>query len=170
MKYTHTQWIILTVSLMAMTACSEQPGEILPEKETRKASESIINTARQMQITVYKSPTCGCCGHWESHLRKEGFNVISKPTQQMKQIKQQYQVPVELQSCHTAVINGYVIEGHVPAVDIKLLLQQRPAVTGLTAPGMPQQSPGMQAEGKKPANYNVLRFNQQGRTEIFTSY
>lgn len=122
-------------------------------------------------ITVYKSPTCGCCSKWEEHLTKAGFQVTSKPTENMTEIRKQYSVPEKMQSCHTAVIGGYVIEGHVPAADVKKLLETRPAdVAGLAAPGMPPKSPGMQPEGEKPSGYDVLSFDRQGNSKIFTSY
>lgn len=123
------------------------------------------------EITVYKSPTCGCCSKWEEHLTKAGFQVTSKPTENMAEIRKQYNVPDKMQSCHTAVIDGYVIEGHVPAADVKKLLETRPNdVAGLAAPGMPQNSPGMQPEGEKPSGYDVLSFDRQGNAKVFTSY
>jgi hypothetical protein len=89
----------------------------------------------------------------------------------MTQIRKQYNVPDKMQSCHTAIIGGYVIEGHVPADDVKKLLGTRPAdVAGLAAPGMPPKSPGMQPEGEKPSGYDVLSFDRQGNSKIFTSY
>lgn len=120
-------------------------------------------------ITVYKSPTCGCCKEWVDHLQTEGFTVKTNDVMDMNQIKEQFGVPGSLSSCHTAVVEGYVVEGHVPAVDIKQLLQERPNVTGLTVPGMPVGSPGME-QGGRPDPYNVLAFNKQGQTSIFTKY
>ncbi len=122
------------------------------------------------EITVYKSPTCGCCTDWEVHLEKEGFKVISHKERNMNRIKKSLGVKSHLASCHTAVIDGYVIEGHVPANDIKRLLKERPPVAGLTAPGMPQHSPGMQPPGERPRGYSVLTFDKEGRTRVFTRY
>jgi len=122
------------------------------------------------EITVYKDKSCGCCGGWIDHLRAEGFKVIAKNHTNMADIKANFGVSRPLQSCHTAVVNGYVVEGHVPASDIKRLLRERPDVLGLTAPGMPQKSPGMQPKGLPPKDYDVLSFDHQGKVELFRRY
>jgi hypothetical protein len=122
------------------------------------------------EVTVYKSPTCGCCSKWEEHLRKAGFQVTSKVTENMDTARSQLGVPDKMKSCHTAVVDGYVIEGHVPASDIVKLLKDRPEVVGLAAPGMPQKAPGMQPEGEIPVNFKVLSFDQQGNSKVFTAY
>lgn len=138
---------------------------------TSVSEKSSMNpTQNGKEITVYKSPSCGCCSGWETHLSKAGFKVVSKPTENMTEIRNQFGVPDKMKSCHTAVIEGYVIEGHVPASDVVKLLETRPDVVGLSAPGMPPKSPGMQPEGEIPANYDVLSFDRQGNTKVFTSY
>lgn len=119
-------------------------------------------------ITVYKSPTCGCCGKWVQHLQDNGFQVEAINRNDMNSIKSQAGVPRQLASCHTATIGGYVIEGHVPAADIKRLLKERPAVTGLTVPGMPMGSPGM--EGPRQDRYNVLTFDKDGNSKVFSRH
>src|SRR5262245_37331396 len=96
-------------------------------------------------ITVYKDPNCGCCSIWVEHLRKNGFEVTVQEPGNMVEIKRKLGVPTYLQSCHTAVIDGYTIEGHVPAAEIHRLLKERPNAKGLTVPGMPLGSPGMEA-------------------------
>ncbi len=122
-------------------------------------------------ITVYKSATCGCCTEWVDHLRHEGFTVVAEDREDLDLFKASVGVPRNLQSCHTALIDGYVIEGHVPASDIKRLLVEMPAVTGLTAPGMPMRSPGMQEPGLPPKGYDVLSFNKNsGKRMIFSQY
>ncbi len=122
-------------------------------------------------ITVYKSATCGCCTEWVDHLRHEGFTVVAEDREDLDLFKASVGVPRDLQSCHTALIDGYVIEGHVPANDIKRLLIEMPAVTGLTAPGMPMRSPGMQESGLPPKGYDVLSFNKNsGKWMIFSRY
>ncbi|VAX10942.1 CopG protein [hydrothermal vent metagenome] len=126
--------------------------------------------ASEVEITMYQSVTCSCCKHWATHLRKAGFSVIAQNRTDMSAIKEEYGVMSSLRSCHTAIVDGYVIEGHVPAADIKMLLQEKPAVTGLTAPGMPQKSPGMQPEGMPPKDYRVLSFDGKGRTSVVTEY
>lgn len=132
--------------------------------------EKSLTITETREITVYKSPTCGCCTAWEAHMSKAGFKVTSKATDNMTEIRKQYAVPEKMQSCHTAVIDGYVIEGHVPAGDVEKLLETRPDVVGLAAPGMPAKSPGMQPEGEKPANYDVFSFDRQGNIKVFASY
>jgi hypothetical protein len=117
------------------------------------------------RITVYKSPTCGCCSAWEDHLRRFGFAVESIEREDMVPVKLQNQVPGHLSSCHTAIVDGYVIEGHVPADLIERLVTQKPAVLGLTVPGMPMGSPGMEGPYKDP--YDVLTFDRDGATTLF---
>ncbi len=138
--------------------------------EPRSSSPASEKEGKLPPITVYKSPTCGCCTDWEIYLEKEGFEVISREERDMNRIKKRFGVHSHLASCHTGIIDGYVIEGHVPADDIKRLLKERPKVAGLTAPGMPRHSPGMQPPGEKPRGYNVLVFDKEGRTRIFTRY
>lgn len=95
-------------------------------------------------MTVYKHPDCGCCGAWIDHLEDRGFTVTAEDRRDMAAIKQRFDVPRDMQSCHTAVIDDYVIEGHVPAADIHRLLAERPEAHGLAVPGMPIGSPGME--------------------------
>ncbi|HED18684.1 MAG TPA: DUF411 domain-containing protein [Gammaproteobacteria bacterium] len=119
-------------------------------------------------ITVYKSPTCGCCSKWVRHLQDNGFEVDAINRNDMNRVKLQAGVPRQLASCHTALIGGYVIEGHVPAADIKHLLKERPAVAGLTVSGMPMGTPGM--EGPRQDRYNVLAFDKAGNSTVFSRY
>jgi len=120
------------------------------------------------EIIVYKSPTCNCCEKWINHLSDEGFRVTGKNRHDMSNIKSDFGVERNLQSCHTAIVNGYVIEGHVPANDIKRLLQERLEVTGLTVPRMPRGSPGMESRHTDP--FNVLTFSKNGQTKVYASY
>lgn len=120
-------------------------------------------------VTMYKDPNCGCCGKWAEHMRASGFRVKEVATPQMGAVKQAAGVPQALGSCHTAKVGSYVIEGHVPAADVKRLLAEKPAVAGLSAPGMPQGSPGM--EGPFPAErYDVVSFDREGRTTVFAQH
>jgi len=120
------------------------------------------------EITVYKSPTCGCCNQWIDHLEDNGFSVIKKDLRNVNAFKADYGVTPRLASCHTAVVDGYVVEGHVPAADIRRLLAERPAVKGLTVPGMPMGSPGMEGPRKDP--YDVLTFDGHGNTTVFARH
>ena len=132
---------------------------------------STESAATATEVMVYKSATCPCCDDWIKHLNKEGFKTRTEMREDMDAIKSKYGVTDKLASCHTALIGGYVIEGHVPAADVKRLLKEKPAdVVGLTAPGMPMKSPGMQAEGLPPKGYNVIAFKKDGSTEVYTRY
>lgn len=111
-------------------------------------------------VTVYKSPTCGCCGDWVKHIRANGFKVEAHDVNDVSPMRRRYGVPGSLASCHTAVVAGYAIEGHVPAADIKRLLRERPKVVGLAVPGMVIGSPGMEQGAPQP--YETLAFDAQG--------
>lgn len=119
-------------------------------------------------ITVYRDPNCGCCKNWIAHLVKHGYKVDDKTTADMSEIKRGLGVPDDLKSCHTGVVNGYVIEGHVPAPDIRRLLDEKPSVAGLAVPGMPMGSPGM--EGSRVDRYDVISFRKDGKTEVFAKH
>ncbi|SRR5690554_371753 len=122
------------------------------------------------EVTVYKSPTCGCCTDWIKHLEDNGFKVVAKDTGNMHQIKQQAGLQPGLGSCHTAFVDGYVIEGHVPASDIHRLLKERPAARGLAVPGMPIGSPGMEVAGRPNDPYDVILFRENGQNERFSHH
>lgn len=119
-------------------------------------------------IVVYKSRTCGCCNAWIDHLEAAGFSVQARNLADVTAIKTRYNVPQEMWSCHTAIVNDFVIEGHVPAQDIRRLLEQRPQIVGLAVPGMPAGSPGMEVDGYREA-YNVWAFGD-GQLEAFARY
>lgn len=121
-------------------------------------------------VQVYKSPTCGCCANWVKHLQQHGFRTQVTETDDVAAIKTQHRIPARAQSCHTAVVDGYVIEGHVPAADVQRLLKERPAVVGLAVPGMPIGSPGMEVPNMKPQAYDVLTFDKQGQLKVFASH
>ena len=126
-------------------------------------------TAADDEVTMFKDPNCGCCGKWAEHMRANGFKVKEVATGEMGAIKPTAGVPQALGSCHTAKVGGYVVEGHVPAADVKRMLADKPAITGISAPGMPMGSPGM--EGPYPADrYDVVSFDAQGKTAVFASH
>ena len=120
------------------------------------------------KATVYKTSTCGCCGKWVEHIQASGFSATTTNLPDLAEIKAKYKVPAQLQSCHTSIIGGYVIEGHVPAEDIKRLLRERPAIVGLAAPGMPAGSPGMDMPGA-PA-FDVIAFDKDGKTRVYATH
>ncbi len=131
------------------------------------SGDEVVRTFGQA-ITVYKSPTCGCCAGWADYLKDNGFRVTVVDRHDLSELKAEYGIGPELQSCHTAVVGDYAIEGHVPADDIWRLLAERPTVTGLTAPGMPMMSPGMSSI--EPKGYDVLSFDRDGETKVFSRY
>ena len=121
------------------------------------------------EVVMYKDPNCGCCGKWAEHMRTHGFKVKEVATTQMGQVKGEAGVPQALGSCHTARVGGYVVEGHVPAADVRRMLTEKPAIAGISAPGMPMGSPGM--EGPYPAErYDVVSFDAQGRRAVFSKH
>lgn len=121
-------------------------------------------------VTVYKSATCGCCHEWIAHLEKAGYEVDARDVSDLGAIKERFGVPQRLGSCHTAIVDGYVIEGHVPAADIDRLLTERPEVAGLTVPGMIVGSPGMEVPGQPAQPYDVIVFDQAGNTGVYASH
>lgn len=121
------------------------------------------------EVLMYKDPNCGCCGAWAERLEAEGFRVKTVPAADMASIKKRFAVPQRLTSCHTAKVGSYVIEGHVPPAAIKRLLREKPAVAGLSVPGMPLGSPGMEVPGKKDA-YDVVTFGGAGGSRVFESH
>ncbi len=123
--------------------------------------------ADPVTVTVYRSESCGCCKKWEDHLRQNGFTVKSVVQDDLSTIKAESGVTANLRSCHTALVGGYVVEGHVPAADVQRLLKEKPKVIGLAAPGMPQSSPGMDM-GKEP--YEVLTFDAKGQTASWAKH
>jgi hypothetical protein len=129
------------------------------------AATAVVDTNT---IVVYKSPTCGCCGKWVEHLQSAGFHVVVHDTEDVDAVKDESGVPGALRSCHTAIVGRYVIEGHVPASDIRQLLRQRPAIGGLAVPGMPVGSPGM--EGGSSERYDVLTFGGSSPARVFARH
>jgi hypothetical protein len=119
-------------------------------------------------IDVYRDPSCGCCGAWVSYLRAQGYTVTVHEDQAMAAVKTRLGVPIDAASCHTALIDGYVIEGHVPVEDIRRLLAERPNARGLAAPGMPVGSPGM--EMGAPERYDVVLIEQDGSSGVFATH
>ena len=118
-------------------------------------------------MTVYKSPSCGCCAKWVAHAKAAGFAVTVKDTDDVEAVKREIGVPSALWSCHTALVGGYAIEGHVPADVMRRLLAEKPKGMGLAVPGMPVGSPGM--EGSPKERYDVVLFERTGATKVFAS-
>ncbi|HET8800310.1 MAG TPA: DUF411 domain-containing protein [Marinobacter sp.] len=132
-------------------------------------STTALAAGAAQSIHVYKSPTCGCCTDWVKHLEENGFEVEVTETNNLNPIKADAGLTPALASCHTAFIGDYVIEGHVPASDIQRLIADAPKATGLSVPGMPMGSPGMEI-GDRKDHYKVILFNDAGQTRVFAEY
>lgn len=124
-------------------------------------------------VTVWKTPSCGCCKDWVIHLRKEGFNVVTNDINDTAPVRQKLGLSAKFGSCHTAQVGGYVLEGHVPAREVKRLLREKPAAIGLAVPGMPVGSPGMEMRGDMLGvrdAYKVLLVTPDGNSRVYESY
>ena len=130
---------------------------------------ALASAEAEHNIHVYKSPTCGCCTDWIKHLEDNGFEVDVSEVDNVTPVKIEAGLTPALASCHTAFIDDYAIEGHVPADDIKRLLSQAPQARGLSVPGMPAGSPGMEM-GDRKDRYQVLLFNANGQTRVFAEH
>jgi len=130
----------------------------------------VAKPAAPPSIKVYKDPSCGCCGAWVDHLKSAGFTTTVEERDDLSELKDQLGVPSDLASCHTGVINGYAIEGHVPAADIKRLIKTRAKGKGLAVPGMPVNSPGMEMEGAPNQPYTVWLFQANGKRTAFAQH
>lgn len=120
-------------------------------------------------IVVYRSASCGCCSKWVAHLKKHNFKVQDNVLDDVQQIKDKYGINRSLASCHTAIIDGYIVEGHVPAQDIISMLKENKDIKGLTVPGMVVGTPGMEM-GNKKSPFKVMSFNKGGEMELYKSY
>lgn len=120
------------------------------------------------KVEVFKNPSCGCCTQWAEHLRKSSFEVVIQDVRDIASIRRSFGMPEHLGACHTAIVGGYVVEGHVPAEDIKRLLRERPKAIGLAVPSMPPGSPGM--ESAHPVSYAALLVQTNGDTKIFAKH
>ncbi len=153
---------LATISLLS--ACgSADAAQDAPEPQAVLASatgEQALPT-----ILVYKTPSCGCCNGWVEHLRAAGFTVDARNVNDLMSVKRDAGVPVAMSSCHTALVDGYVVEGHVPVEQLRRLLEERPEVAGIGVVGMPIGSPGMEGPNARP--YRVLSFDHRGEAAVF---
>jgi hypothetical protein len=129
---------------------------------------ALAATAVTHAVEVYHDPACGCCVNWIHYMRAQGYVVTAHETSSLAAVKTRLRVPVDAESCHTAKIGGYVIEGHVPVQDIRRLLAERPDAIGLAAPGMPVGSPGMEVGA--PQRYDVLLIGQDGTVRVYATH
>ena len=161
--------LIFVVALA--TACARKQDESAAANDRplpATPAVAITPTGAPVAMTVYKTPTCGCCHVWVDSMKAAGFTVTAIDTADVTPIRTAHGVRPEHASCHTAIVNGYVVEGHVPASDIRRLLAERPKAIGLAAPGMPQSAPGMDMPGKEP--YDVLLLDSAGKATVFARH
>ncbi|MEM7772843.1 MAG: DUF411 domain-containing protein [Cyanobacteria bacterium P01_A01_bin.37] len=125
--------------------------------------------AMNHELTVFRSPTCGCCHLWAEHMKEAGFQVRDEITEDMQAIKQQYGIPANLASCHTTIVDGFVVEGHIPATDVARLLTEQPDISGIAVPGMPIGSPGMES-GNYIEPYTVFSFTEDGTLKPYAEH
>lgn len=150
--------------MLALTACEKKSQVVeLPDVNVIESNQSIAT------LQVFKSPQCGCCGKWVEHMQAAGFNAQVTDTDALDVIKSRYNIPREYQSCHTAVTEeGYIFEGHIPAKEVQRFLKEKPAnAIGLSVPGMPVGSPGMEM-GEKLMPYQVLLLMKDGSTQVYS--
>ena len=145
-------------------ALGSAAAALVGERWWRRTNPRYVATGT-IPITVYASPTCGCCSAWVDHLREHDFLVTVERVADVTPIKRQFGVPQPLWSCHTAMVHSYAVEGHVPADLIQRAVRERPAIAGLAVPGMPSGSPGM--EGATKDRYEVIAFTRDGGTETY---
>ncbi len=124
----------------------------------------------KLEVVMYKNEGCMCCTKWADRLNQEEFAVTEKAVPNLNEIKEENGITRQLASCHTAFVDGYIVEGHVPVEDVQRLLKERPDAIGLTVPGMPIGSPGMEVPGREPDNYDVLLIAKDGTTTVFATH
>ena len=164
--------LLLPLLVIALAACSQAvpaPVESAQTAMAGPAPDAQADTAAA-RITVHRDAYCGCCHLWIEHLRKAGLQVEDRVEGAMSPVKDRLGIAPQHASCHTAEVDGYVIEGHVPADDIRRLLREKPPIRGLVLPGMPMGSPGMVVEGVDAPAYTVLALNRDGSTTPYAEH
>lgn len=163
--------VALLLTAAATLGAAQAPPAQTPAAQTPATPASTAKAATDKPASfpaaVFKSATCGCCGKWNEHMRANGFAVTNTDLTDVAPVKDKHGVPMPLRSCHTALIGGYVIEGHVPADVVRKLLRERPAVVGIAVPGMPMGSPGM--EGPRSDAYQIVAWEKSGATRVYAS-
>lgn len=166
---------VLLGSVAGAAACAGPAGQDSARgtdalARPKEHAPSVAAATTVPTVVVYKSPTCGCCANWVEHMQAHGFPVEVHDTADLAPVKAAHGVTERLGSCHTALVGGYVVEGHVPVEDVRRLLRERPAVAGLAAPGMPVGSPGMEMPGTPGDRYDVLAFERGGAERVYASH
>lgn len=163
-----TSWGLASLAVLMMsTACARVPEAASETASAAQAAAPVAAADTTPVMIVHKAPSCGCCGLWVEHMQRAGFNVEVRDTDDIGPIKARLGVPYGKGSCHTAEIDGYLVEGHVPADDIRKLLAERPKARGLVLPGMPLGSPGMEMPDGRVQPYTVELVAEDGSTIAF---
>jgi len=161
-KHRTTLFTVLALSIAACGPTDSAKANTAPDGAPVMA---FVDAQDLPAVLVYKSPTCGCCTGWVEHMRAAGFQVETRDIRDLMAVKIDAGVPTAMSSCHTALIDGYTVEGHVPADEVKRMLAERPDVAGIGVPGMPTGSPGMEGPGAKP--YEVLSWDHEGKAAVY---
>jgi hypothetical protein len=161
--------LLLGLSFVASAACANDQDRSAAATVTNDQQAQTPAVAASAEMVVHKNASCGCCGKWVEHMQHSGFDVTSKNVDNLGPIKERVGVPHGMGSCHTAEVAGYFIEGHVPADAVKRLLAEKPKAKGLTVPGMPIGSPGMES-GDRLDPYEVHLVHEDGTTSVFERY
>lgn len=157
--------------LLALGACNRAGNaDPAPAGQTAASTSQAGQAAAPGEATrmvVYKTPTCGCCRAWVDHVKAAGFAVEVHDMPSVDPVKHEHGLPGHLASCHTAIVDGYVVEGHVPADVIRRMLRERPQVAGIAVPGMPMGSPGMEVPGGRKDPYDIIAFSRDGKVSVY---
>lgn len=161
MKHIYIKMLTVILSIGLFAACSQSNS---------KQQTSGTDSTEKVSFTMYKNEGCMCCTKWAEHMEANGYEVTEKPVDNLAAMKFNYKIPNDMSSCHTAIIDGYVVEGHVPVADVNKLLKERPDAKGIAVPGMPIGSPGMEMEGRPAEDYQVYLFKENGSREVYANH
>jgi hypothetical protein len=162
--------IPVLTTVVLLVACARAQTPPAPAAEAPASSANSAAPSDRPLVIVHKNATCGCCALWVEHMQRAGFAVETHDVDNLHAIKEEAGIPPGMGSCHTARIGGYFIEGHVPAEDVRRLLEQKPKARGLTVPGMPAGSPGMEMPDGRVQPYEVLLVAEDGTTSVFARH
>lgn len=141
-------------------------GAVMTVSAQRVTALAAAQAPGPQDLTVYKDAGCGCCKLWVEHMKSAGFSVTAHDVSDINAVKRDMGVPASLASCHTGMVGGYLVEGHVPADVVQKMLAAKPAIMGLAVPGMPIGSPGMEFGGRKDP-YDIIAFEKSGKTTVY---
>lgn len=176
MKLSFSIPLLVSTACLSLAACAEPAPSPAPvatpqiPQATAEPAPTQSPVAAQPLVVVHKNPSCGCCGLWVEHMHAHGFEVEVRDVDDMGPIKERVGVPPGMGSCHTAEVAGYFLEGHVPAADVRRLLEERPEARGLTVPGMPLGSPGMEVPDGRVQPYEVVLVGNDGATSTWSRH